>query len=409
MGGGKDQKQANQQLAQQHQYQSNQQQQFDTRNTADLNASRERGDQLYGDLYKGYNSLANAQPVAGGGGGGGGGYQLPGVDPRYNDVEAMYKSYMGGGGWEPDVKKAQQGRIDSLTEFGKTGGMTEEEKYRLRGQGNYEEFSKTGGLSDKDRANIRARGTSGIPAMYQQMADAQRRQQSIAGGYGPGGAVMAGRMARQQGAGMADAARNAELGIQEQVNQGRKWGTEGLTSSETALQDILSRNKLQGTQAANTAQQGMMDSIISGQKWGTEGEQGIANMYQGRADQQAQINASAAANSAANDRWAQEFNARQKLAGLEGLGSLYGGQGSGEYNVNKDFALQSAGGYGSAVGNAAMGQKTGNRSAWDTVGNIAGAVAGGMTGLGSIGSVAGMFGGGGGGMDLSQRPYGPGY
>jgi len=130
-------------------------------------------------------------------------------------------------------------------------------------------------------------------------------------------------------------------------------------------------------------------------------------MYQGRADQQNAINAAGAANAAAgssaNDKWAQEFNARQKALGLEGLGSLYSGQGSGEYNLNKDFALQSAGSYGGQVRGGSVDQKTGNVNPWDTVGNIAGAVAGGMTGLGAVGNMASRGIGGGLGQNTQFR------
>jgi hypothetical protein len=230
-GGGKDQKQANTQLQQQTAYQTGQQKAFDTRNTADLDASRGRGDELYGSLKAGYGALAGGAPgttaSAGGGGGYNTAYQMAAVDPRYNTVEDKYKDFMSTGGWDPTTKEGQQGRINTLTEMGKTGGISPEDQARMRGGGLYEEFAKTGGLSDKDRQNIRSRGTSGIPAMYDQMKQAQQRQAAVSGGYGPGANVMAGRMARQQQGGMADAALNSELGIQQQVNQGRQFGATG--------------------------------------------------------------------------------------------------------------------------------------------------------------------------------------
>jgi len=206
---------------------------------------------------------------------------------------------------------------------------------------------------------------------------------------------------------MADAALNSELGIQQQVNQGRQWGGTGMSGSELSLQDLLTRNKLGATTGAGTMTQNMQESLMGGQQWGTQGEKGIADMYQGRADQQASINAAGAANaasgSAANDKWAQEFNARQKALGLEGLGSLYAGQGSGEYNLNKDFALQSAGDYGSIQNQGSVAQKSGNKSPWDTVGQVAGAVAGGMTGLGAVGNMARRGIGGGLGANTQYR------
>lgn len=398
MGGGKDQKQANQQLTQQAGYQGQQQKEFDIRNKADLDASRGRADDLYKSMYEGYGSLAGTPGAGGigasGGGGGGGGVSVP-YDPRFGSVEAMYKQFMDTGGWEPDVRKAQQGRIDKLTEIGTTGGLTEEEKARARGGGYFEEFAKTGGYSDKDRANIRARATSGIPAMYAQMKAQADRGANIQGGYGPGRSVLAGRLGRQQAESLSGAARDAEIGIMEKVNQGRQWGTQGMSTSELNLQDLLSKNKLSGLGGASDIQHKMMESIMGGRQWGTGGLQGLAE-----SDRAAQMSAAAA--NAAGGRADREFDLRAKLAGLEGLGSLYTSSPD-EYMQNKGFALKSAGTYGTEVGNASMGLKTGNKSAWDTVGNIAGSVAGGLTG-GFGGGWGGRGGGEGVGQVIRDRP-----
>ena len=412
MGGGKDQKQANQQLASQTQYQAGQQKQFDTRNTADLDASRGRGDQLYGDLYGGFTSLAGTKPggaagsgAAGGGGGGGGG--APGfvppsqTDPRYASVQGMYENFMKTGGWDPDRTKSMDENIAGFKKLG-MGGMSPEDMARLRGGGVYEEFSKTGGLSDKDRANLRARGTSTIPAMYGQLNQAMQRGRTVQGGYGPGAAVMAGRLGRQQAGAMGDAALNTELGITDQVNRGRQWGTAGMTTSETALQDILSRNKIAGLQGASDTERQMVESQMGGKQWGTGGLKTLADEDRAAQERAAAAAAAASAAGAAGDRWEREFAFQQQMAGLEGLGSLYQGAGSGEYNQNKDYALGSAGTYGQAVGNPAIAQKTGNTSAWDRVGQIGGMVAGGMTGLGGLGSLGKSAGG------LGTQQYKPG-
>jgi hypothetical protein len=416
MGGGKDQEQANKQLGKQSAYQEGQQKEFDIRNKADLEESRSKGNDLYKSLYGGYGSLAgdpNAPggwgSTSGGGGGGGGGFVPPSAnDPRFKDVESSYRNFMDTGGWEPDVRKAQQGRIDSLTEIGKTGGLTEEEKQRARGGGYYEEFAKTGGYSDRDLANIRSRANSGVPAAFSRMKAEGDRFANIQGGAGPGRSIMMGRLGRQQAAGAADASLNAEIGIKDKVNQGRQWGTQGMSTSELSLQDLLSKNKLSGLMGGNQSQQQMMESIMGGRQWGTGGLQGMAEN-----DRQAAMQA--AASSAAGDRWSQEFGLRQKLAGLGGLESLYGSSPD-EYMRNKQFALDSSGVYGSGVGQAAMGQKTGNKSGWDTAAQIGGAVAGGLGGVmtGGMSSLAGglmsgMAGGGAGGMQGTGQmasPYG---
>ena len=409
MGGGKDQAEANKQLGAQSKYQEGQQKEFDVRNKADLDTSRAKGDTAYKDLYSGYSSLINpmtGQPMSSGSGGGGGGGYSPSSDPRFKSVEDSYKNFMDTGGWEPDVRAKQQGRIDSLTEIGRTGGLTEEEKLRARGGGGYEEFAKTGGLNDRDISNIRSRANSGVPAAFSRMKAEGDRFANVQGGAGPGRSIMMGRLGRQQAAGAADASLNAELGIKDKVNQGRQWGIGGMSSSELSLQDLLSKNKLSGLMGGNQSQQAMMESIMGGRHWGTGGMQGMAEN-----DRQAAMSASASG--AANDRWAQEFGLRQKLAGLGGLESLYSGPGAGEYNTNKDYALQSSGAYGSGVGQASMGQKTGNTSVWDNVAKVGGAASGIMGGVmsGGLTSVAGglMGGMGGGGLTMGGQPQASPY
>jgi hypothetical protein len=401
MGGGKDQKTANKQLTQQGQYQVGQQQSFDTRNTADLNASRGRADDLYASLRGGYQGLAD-KPGPGGaggagafGGGGGGhvGYGMIADDPRLKDVESSYRKFMETGGWDPTTKAGQQGRIESLTKFGETGGISEEDKARARGGGIYEEFAKTGGFSDKDIGNIRARGTSGIPAMYSRLRDEANRGAAIAGGAGPGRAILAGRMGREQSRSAAEAALNAELGIKEQVNKGRQWGGAGMSSSEMSLQDMITRNKLQGTMGASDIQQKMQESVMGGQQWGTGGINQLAESTMGRQERAAASQAAAASanasEAAGNARWAEEFGLRQKATGLEGLQSLYTSSPD-EYMKNKEFALKSATGFGGTTGDLASRLKTGNKSAWDTAGQFAGAIAGGLTGAAGIAGAGGI-------------------
>lgn len=403
MGGGKDQKTANKNLEEQTKYQGVQQKSFDTRNENDLNASRGRADDMYGSLRGGYQGLIDREAppggwggIGGGGGGGGGsrasGYGMIADDPRLKDVEGSYRKFMETGGWDAAAKGGQQGRIDTLTQFGKSGGISDEDKARMRGGGVYDEFAKTGGLNAQDQSNIRQRGTSTIPAMYSRLNQEAARGRSISGGQGPGAAVLAGRMARGQQAGVADAALNTELGIKNQVNQGRQWGAQGMTSSEGALQDQLSRNTIQGTMGAADLQKGMQESIMGGQQWGTGGINQLAESTMGRQERAAASQAAAsntnAGIDASNARWGEEFGLRQKEAGLEGLQNLYTSSPD-EYMRNKDMALNSAGGFGATTGNLATAQKTGNKSAWDTVGQIAGSVAGGMTGIGAIGSAVG--------------------
>lgn len=387
MGGGKDQKQANTQLKEQAAYQGQQQKAFDTRNTADLDASRGRANDLYGSLKGGYESLLNpatGQPIAGGagggGGGGGGGFVPPSVtDPRFGKVEDMYKNFMETGGWEDEAKKGQYERIGLMTDMGRTGGIAEADQARIRGGGVYDEFAKTGGYSDRDIANIRSRATAGIPSMYGRIKDESARLGSIQGGYGPGRAAMMSRLGRGAAADIGATSLAAETGIKENVNKGRQWGATGMTTSETGLQDMLTRNKMAGLTGASGATQSMQESLMGGKQWGTGGLHGMAEADRAAAERAAAMSASASAQGAANDRWEREFGLKQKMLGLEGLGGLYTSSPE-EYMANKQFGLSSADVYGGQIGQGSMGLKTGNKSWADYAAPIAGAAAGGLTG-----------------------------
>lgn len=126
---------------------------------------------------------------------------------------------------------------------------------KLGGGGVFEEFAKTGGLDEGARANIRQRATSVIPGFYQRMRDESERLGSVQGGYGPGRMALASRLARGEAAGAQDAALNAELGINQQVMEGRRFGAEGiqrhgqlLNASEQTAQETSQRGKMFGTE-----------------------------------------------------------------------------------------------------------------------------------------------------------------
>lgn len=376
---------------------------FDERNQGDLNESRRRADEQYNAMYGGYSSLLTpmdygsgtpAGGSSGGGGGGGGGGKKAGpkgaggggADPRFKEVENAYRSFSGGGGWDPNRVASMDANIAGFKEFARGGGIDEEGMSRIRGKGVYDEFQKTGGLSDADRANIRSRATSVIPAMYQQMGDEANRMSSVQGGYGPGRAALQSRLARDRASGLSDATRDAELGIMEQVNKGRQWGTEGMTKSETGLQDLLTRNKLQGLTGASQTEQGLQDSIIRGRQWGISGIGGLAEadrqyrlQQEALAAQRAAARAASSGQSAAlaqrNKEWEAEFGLERYRTGLEGLGSLYTSSPD-EYMRNKAFDLENRFGSAGAIGDLGSRLKTGNKSGWDTAAQFAGAAAG---------------------------------
>lgn len=407
MAGGKDQKDANAMIRETQAKTAAGTEALQTRNNADLDKSQGRSDDLYSSLRGGYGALASgggtANNAASGAfgatirpSGGGGAPATPAGPPdaAHGGRNALMDESLGGlrefsktGGWDDATRASMNENIAGFKEMGKTGGINDADAARMRGGGVYDEFAKTGGLSDADRSNIRTRATSTIPSMFGSMRNEANRAAAVQGGYGPGKSALMSRLGRQQAGAGADAALNAELGITDRVTQGRLAGAGGMAESEGALQSLRTGNQLAGLRGATDTESNMVNSINAGRQFGIGGVGG-----QGEADrsaamgarstdlQERSLNQSAGAAAQSQANWEKAFAADQQNRGLEGLSSLYGGQGSGEYNLNKQYGLDTIGqqsGMGISGGSAL---KTGNKSWTDYAAPIAGAVAGGLTG-----------------------------
>jgi hypothetical protein len=416
MSGGKEKKKTNSMLDQQ--YSQNQQDQNRYMGTVNegLDGSRKRADDMYNVQFGGFKDFAdgkgNFDPSKYGssGGGGGGG----GLDSRFGDVESSYRNFMGGGGVDTGKFNQFQGH---LMDVARNGGIDADARGRIlgdyksmrdtandsdvanrfRGNGVYDEFSKTGGLSDSDRQNIRQRATSVIPSMYGTMRDEANRASAVQGGYGPGRSAMFARMGRDQASAAQDAALNAELGITDKVNEGRMWGAQGASQSESALQgmrlgalggaasgetnlwDSIARNRTGAANAGAGNETGMQGVIQQGKMFGTQGLEGMAESSAARG--------AAASNAAAADaRWRAGFDREGQQYGLEGMQSLYG-MAPGEVNMYLGAADQGRRTNSGVAGNI-IDQRMQNNPQRDwlgTVAGIAGAAGGAMTGIGNLG------------------------
>jgi hypothetical protein len=96
--------------------------------------------------------------------------------------------------------------------------------------GRYSDFADTGGFSQDDLSNIRARALSPQRAAYANAFANLNRQKAIQGGYAPGYQTAVGRMAREQGQGISDAATGAESNIAQMVQQGKLAGMGGMAN-----------------------------------------------------------------------------------------------------------------------------------------------------------------------------------
>lgn len=448
MGGGEKDK-ANQMADQQYAKENAASQDFSQQQAGERVGAKARSDDLYSSISGGYKDLANQRLTLDQLGGpitSRGGYSAPQFtrDPGFATSLADYRKFADTGGIDSasmrqgegtmregmsnglvdDARKASiEDTINSFKGIGKTGGLDDAAMQRMQGNGGFDEFAATGGLNASDRANIRSRATSVIPATMATTNAQADRMRSVQGGYGPGTLALKSRLLRSANTDNAAAARDAELGIMQQVNQGRQYGISGMADSAQKAQTLRTGNMLQGLSGASAADSDLMHTIQSGKMWGadsitsaeakineleqqgkmfgTQGTQGIAQSNQDFSDRQAQANASAANSNAgaANSVQAQnialqqylaEFNRGNQTEGLGGLSSLYGATPS-EVAMYDQNNLNNRGMSNSSQ-NTVIGQKlSNNNSAMQNftgvlggVSSIAGAAAG---GLGAISGV----------------------
>ena len=377
----------------------------------------------------------------GGGGGGGGGAASP---SRYGGVKGLYnefasktggvdaapiraamagmRSIAGTGGWSQAERDAQNKNIAGLEEFGRTGGFDADSTNRMRGGGVFEEFQKTGGYTPEQISDLRARSNSTLPAFYDTVRQGQNRMASIQGGNPQAANAMAARLARDEAKGMREQTLDTELGLGDRVREGRQWGAEGGAQAEGAYQSLRTGNMMQGLQGAGSMRQGMLSDIaqnqLAGSKGWTEGELGLGGLIQqgrffgtsglkGVADsEQAAANAAASRSAASNaDRtrglqWLANFESGNTMDSAGGMIDLYQST-PGEVNMWNNALLANRGQQMQDT-NSQVGQRMQNNPNRDwasTIGGLAGAAAGGMTGLGALG-----IGGGG-----QRRQQGGGY
>lgn len=418
MSGGKEKTKTNNMLDQQYQQNQRDQSSYMGAVQPGLSGSQNRASDMYNVQFGGYNDFAGGKgdfdaSKYGSSNSGGGGYNTA-LDSRFGDVGNSYRNFMNNGGVDTGKFNQFQG---NLMDVAGSGGYDEAARGRIlgdankmretadsadvanrfRGNGVFDEFSKTGGLSDQDRSNIRARGNSVIPSMYGSMRDEATRANAAQGGYGAGQSAMFSRMGRQQASAAQDAALNTELGITDKVNAGRQWGASGASQAEGALQGMRlsalgNAAGTEGTMWNNIAQNrtgaagqggnneiGMQGLVQHGKEFGTQGLEGMANADAARA-------ASAGAASAADAKWRAQFDREGRQYGLEGMSSLYGSH-PGEVNMYLDAMNQGRSvnaGVNQGINDARM-QNNPQHSILGTIGAVAGAAGGTMTGLGNLG------------------------
>lgn len=193
-------------------------------------------------------------------------------DALFDELGGTFRGFLGAnGGLDPSRIANIDQDIAGFRNIGKYGAGDAAGAARLRGGGVYDEFSKTGGYSDADKANIRGRIASSTPAFFAGLKRNLAQQNKVQGGFNPGYTSQMSKLARDAGQDTVSAVREGEIGLQEAINSGRKWGTEGMSASERAIV----QNMLAGLQGASSAEANLADMIRSGQMFGAQGLEGL--------------------------------------------------------------------------------------------------------------------------------------
>ncbi len=258
----------------------------------------------------------------------------PGIAEQREFITGGLKSMMGpaaqmsartiGGVGSIDVSDLKNS-IEGYKGFRDTGGLSAENVERMRGMGGFDEFAKTGGYTPESIANIKAQAISPIGSFATGTRDELARRQALQSGYAPGFDAANRALQRDTARAIADTSLNANVAIQDRVNQGRQWGISGLTGAEQALAGMQTGNRLAALGGETTAGQAISEADAR-------------NMANQLAVQQF---------NAQQEAMAQQFNImnqeQQYAQGLSGLSGLYGqdvGLQQGEYD--RQLAINNA-------------------------------------------------------------------
>jgi hypothetical protein len=289
---------------------------------AGFNKATQRADTMYKPMIDTYSNM-----MSGGGmdadmrkrymelAGGGGGYGSGAPDMSgYGEVEGLYRDFTQGGGVEADKVREAMGVFKDQID-------NKDIANRMRGGGVFDEYSRTGGMDDSVANNMRARGNSAISSSFGRMRNEMGRANAIQGG-GANPAMMA-RMSREQGRAAGQGAVDTELGIHDRRDAGRKWGAQGMTESEKALQGMRGN----AGQAWTQGESGLQDMIQRGKMFGTQGLESAAGARAsasragwGRDDEMGAI------------KWLSNFEADNRLGAAGGMNSVLGNR-PGEVNM----------------------------------------------------------------------------
>lgn len=237
------------------------------------------------------------------------------------------------------------------------GGLDPTAVNRLRGNGVYDEFSQTGGYTPEAIANIKAQALSPIGSYATGTRDELARRVASQGGYAPGFDAANRALQRDTSRQIANTSLDANVALQDRINQGRLAGVGGLTGAEQSLQGLRTGNIFRGASGISGAESGLTSQIVGNQLQGSSQAAGLETQLQDRiasyrlaglSGEEASARAIAEVQGGNLDRSnsvgmfnagnaldTQRFNAGQQTAGIGGLQSLYN-TGVGQYQNELD-------------------------------------------------------------------------
>jgi len=330
--------------------------------------------------------------------------------PDYSEADAGFRKLAGeGGGFDKGQLDKIYGNVDTLSDIGKTGGITDEDKANIN-RASMLEQERTGGYSDQDKALVRAKSAASSPAYFSALKDQLERQRGVTGNLANAGAVdfkMARQGAQQQGQDRLA----QEMALQESVRGGKERAGQFLSNQGMQLAGLRTGNQLQGagsagnlglnTQQAITANQqqglrGLQDSQSGLGQWGLGQAGGIDQFEQakGQFDAYGQnLNQQAATQQADYEKWLTQQKDANRQYGITGQNDLYKTNLDATYNfgnqalnmVNNKYDTQ-----GMMLGMAT--QNRGN-TAMENASAISGMVGAGLGAATGMGGLAGLAGG----------------
>ena len=158
-----------------------------------------------------------------------------------NNPGAAYRDQAGAG--FSGILNRGPSKYDPMFMNAARGGLvTDENRSRIRGNGNFDEFAKTGGYNEGDLTNIRSRSNRAIPSFFEGLKNKFKTAGQIQG-QGPSYNASMSRLSRDASRQAGEQAVDTEIGIKDKVNEGRRWGTEGMSGAELGLANLESTNK----------------------------------------------------------------------------------------------------------------------------------------------------------------------